>query len=209
MRRGCYLCGNTDKKQTVEHVPPQGLFLGPLPSEIIKIDCCEPCRRKTNKHDEHFMYVVSAAGTNQAGREIFKKFLRGSWKTKTIQKTLAIRSVKDQGEMKQVGTHSMPDNVGDELLTRITKGLLYQHHPNYEYKADEFQIRYIVPIQHNIDQLGPHFSLPRRSIGEGVFTYWGDTTVEKNAGMWLFLFFESVLFRVVHARPGLLPPQKL
>lgn len=65
--RHCYLCGVVvdEKSKTRDHVPPKGLFLKPLPSNLITVPCCEGCNNgKSN--EEEFFRLIATIGLNKS-----------------------------------------------------------------------------------------------------------------------------------------------
>ena len=90
----------------------------------------------------------------------------------------------------------------DRVLIRMTKGFLATHHPEYHYHEDDFTCGYIPPIDEEIIKYATAFQLlPRRSIGSDIFIYWGGITIERNGGLWVYLFYDNALFGVAHKSP--------
>lgn len=55
--RVCAYCG-CDDPETVDHVPPKGIFPPPLPSDLLTVPCCYRCHSDTSEDDEHFRNVL-------------------------------------------------------------------------------------------------------------------------------------------------------
>lgn len=56
----CAYCGR-GSPETVDHVPPKGIFPDPLPSDLITVPCCSGCHSKTSSDDQHFRDVLLSA----------------------------------------------------------------------------------------------------------------------------------------------------
>src|SRR5260221_7991451 len=74
----CYLCGST-KNLTRDHVPPEGFFPPPKPTNLITLPCCEDCHRPLSLQDEAFrLWVASVANASDAGLWILRNRVIGS-----------------------------------------------------------------------------------------------------------------------------------
>ncbi len=75
----CVICGE-GAANTREHVPPQGLFERPLPTNFITVPSCENCNSSSKLHDEYFRVIVAAANDPTDG-------LSSLWKNKVVNST--------------------------------------------------------------------------------------------------------------------------
>jgi len=54
----CTICGKLEAT-TRDHVPPEGIFSKPLPSNLITVPACNLCNNGTSIHDENFKVLLS------------------------------------------------------------------------------------------------------------------------------------------------------
>jgi hypothetical protein len=68
----CYLCGvalvdsppgpdgfQPDNARTRDHIPPKGLFVPPLPDNLITVDCCNRCNGEHIDLDEQLRLLAA------------------------------------------------------------------------------------------------------------------------------------------------------
>lgn len=218
----CYLCdvllhryeiapgaSPPDDHRTRDHVPPEGLFPDPKPTNLITVPCCYRCNRSFSKLDEQFRAIVSmAANVSGAGTDIMR--------TKVFD-----RSLKKSPKLKsQIGQSIFPGTLQtphgpvtgpliamdrkdfEPYLIRITKGLLAHLYPQVDYSGLIFSVVQLGQFQ--ADQ--PRFRdmaaiLKYGQRGDGVFRFWhGMAKEEPSSGLWILQFYEAALFLVKHRK---------
>jgi hypothetical protein len=60
MASTCAYCGSSSP-ETVDHLPPKGVFPEPLPADPITVPCCKQCHAGTSNDDQHFRDVLLSA----------------------------------------------------------------------------------------------------------------------------------------------------
>jgi len=204
----CYLCGKGDDL-TRDHIPPQGMFPGPRPGNLITVPCCKTCNSTFSMDDELFRaWASSGAQCSAAGKQI--------WRGKVVP-SFATRNKKLRQQMRQdVGTAALETLIGrakvpiigipvsraKPFIVRITKGLLHHFYPDYNYTDIHFTVVNVAPTpqyQTAIKYLLPHLIYDER--GEGVFRFWRGFTVDApDVGVWIYLFYDAACFLVRHGR---------
>ena len=92
----CYLCGA--EAETIDHVPPQGLFPR-VPANIIEVPACLRCNRDVSRDEEYMRATLAALGYwhSSAAREIWRGEIARSFQyTQGLRRRLAgdIRDVE-------------------------------------------------------------------------------------------------------------------
>ena len=206
-RDHCFLCGARDNL-TSEHIPPDGFFLEPKPTNLITVPCCEACNNGHSKKDDLFRLVTSFAHNKNAAARLL-------WDKKVAPNTLA--EGRQKHEVRALVRNATPVTLrtpnGDKVfpfisvppehilpsVIRITKGLLWTYHPEVDYKSTQFKVTQIhqYRVQEAVDCLGHTLHEER---GDGVFHFWrGFLSESPRYGMyWLFVFFGSCAFLIEH-----------
>lgn len=185
----CYLCGSTENL-TRDHVPPEGFFPPPKPTNLITLPCCENCHWPLSLQDEAFrLWVASVANASDAGlwilrnRVIGSSFKRSPKLFANVRKFAAMRQLRLPGKTVTVPTLAIPQGRAKIVLIRITKGLLTYFHPDYDLSRDEFKVFCPSPVPKNQATI---FSLMQAckhdSRGNGVFDFWHNITMDKMGG---------------------------
>jgi hypothetical protein len=201
----CYLCGSTENL-TRDHIPPQGLFPPPLPTNLITLPCCEKCHKPFSLEDEAFrIWVASVANASDAGRWIWKNrvvessFRRSSKLLKNVRKFAEISQLRLPDRIVPVFTLGIPQERAQTVLIRITKGLLTHFYPYYDFSNDVFKVFCPAPIpKHNVSVQALMKVCKHDSRGDGVFDFWHGITVEGIAGCWVYFFYQAACCVVVH-----------
>jgi hypothetical protein len=83
-RTQCYLCGVELEKnvnRTRDHVPPEGLFPLPLPSDLITVPACRKCNN-SKCVDEEFFRLIATTGERPIAEAV------NVWNTRVVGSTL-------------------------------------------------------------------------------------------------------------------------
>jgi hypothetical protein len=203
-RPHCYICGATENL-TDDHLPPQGFFHPTDAKGLITAPLCNKCHRPLAKDDEIMRMWMSAD---------IKASARGKWifQNKVLRSTIP-RSQKllenIQPYLKQIKTGSssgaifnIPQSRAIPFIRRLTKGLLYTLHPDYDYFPDYFSVGYELPTQKSFATLKKLTSaLSQLQRGEDTFKVWhGITTDTRDSGAWVYLFYGAVCFVCMHSK---------
>lgn len=215
--RGCYLCGVRLRENTAgkgenpppdsaaeDHVPPEGLFLKPLPNNLIKVPCCWKCNNGHSAFDEKLRLVAAASfGCNEAGKRIASEkvlpnTIAGGRHLKFGMSFLAAMTpLAGNTDLFRV---EIPAQDFIEGSIRMVKGLLYTFHPGFDYMRSEFLAEALPP-----SPTSQHLSFVRvlkrgelLERGNGVFQCWRHVDEARLRGDWLLVFYGSFSFIVSH-----------
>jgi len=225
-KRGiCVYCGQS-KIVIDEHVPPQCLFKGFKPSELIKIPACSDCNgRKKSMDDEYFATMLSfredildhvdakpmieavERALENPNKEKFREAILSGFRIVEVYTPEGIYA----GKLKEykVDLRRIKENMSFTL-----KGLYY--HEKKERIPDDYEILIFTPenieamsAQHkeDCDRLINVVSLIKsnqpQTIGK-VFSYWvGFDAQIPGISAWLFVFFEKLVFTGISRRKKL------
>jgi hypothetical protein len=200
----CYLCG-VSENLTRDHIPPKGFFPPPRPSNLITVPCCHTCNQNYSLDDEAARLWFSAhLGASKAGEWIVEN--RASKRSPAlIQSLLAtmeqtkLLTVED-GEI-DVTSFEIPVDRMEKFMIRVTKGLLTHYFPDYGYATAVFDVKHIRQTVDNLSKLEPLKNMLQYDCrGDEVFQYRGGITDSKQSGVWILLFYGTVLFAVSHTK---------
>lgn len=134
-QRVCSYCGTSDP-ETVDHVPPRGLFPRPWPSDLITVPCCSSCHVPWSMHDEHFRNVLVSVseleqdvGTAKVRDSVIRSLTRSQharYSAEFIASMTDLDVVTESGVW--VGREpALPhgDRIG-QVLGRISRGLYFR-----------------------------------------------------------------------------------
>jgi len=204
----CYICGATEKL-TDDHLPPRGFCPPTHRSVLITAPLCQACHRPLANDDEAMrLWLSSHIQASEAGRWI--------WKNKVLTSTLA-RSPKllqniqpylkrinlDTAEgQKSAAVFSMDQSRAVPFIRRLTKGLLYRLHPEYDYFPDHFRADYMLETLDNVAVVKELLSgLEAYQRSNEVFRVWhGIVKDTDEGGAWVYLFYDAVCFVCIHSK---------
>jgi hypothetical protein len=201
-RPHCYVCGATDDL-TDDHLPPRGFFPPTDRDNLITAPLCSTCHTPLAKMDENMrVWLAAAGGKSRAGHWIWKNKVMGSTFRRSPKLLAYIREKhfrppvvdRQTGEL-AAGMLTFPQADAVPFIRRLTKGILYAFHPEYDYFTDNFAVAYRAPTD-SVDDVVPLVSrLPQTARGNGVFRVWHGLTVDtQDAGACVYLFYEAVCF---------------
>lgn len=202
----CYLCRSTENL-TRDHLPPKNLFPEPRPSNLITVPCCKTCNERFSKLDEQVrVFMCMPVNVSEAGKNVMRQKVFGG----SLKKSPALRKQMARGLVKKtlVTQHgpvivpliTMGRVVLDPFFTRLTKGLLATFYPDVDYFGQEFDVTQ--PNQFTSQH--PRFKAVTSTLtaderGDGVFRFWHRVArEERNAGMWIYQFYDAAMFIVRH-----------
>jgi hypothetical protein len=207
-----------DNHATRDHVPPDGLFCDPKPSNLITVPCCHKHNRKHSGVDERLrMFAALEIGRNEGGEKILSEKVFGSTLKKMrqpkfvtkIATTLRNETVAtDKGPM-PVAVFTVDGKEILECVADITRGLLRHFYPQFNYHGHDFMV---VDI-HSATLAKGARDAQLRLISEMVtktqgesrgnqseFRFWRQIDERREHGAWLLVFYETVAFTVCHSK---------
>jgi hypothetical protein len=211
----CAFCGKPGT--TRDHVPPQGLFGSPLPSNLITVPACHACNKGADKDDEYMarFAMVNGAEHSADGVEVGQKVLRAIRKPNASAKRMELyRSMSPVQVHTPGGLYLGPSFTlrldGERLkriMTKIIKGMFWTLRK--ERLPDDYET-----YAHPVGAFPPDDArsaterniLPFResTIGNGAFAYrWVVLEdVDRNISAWRFVFYGSIAFMGYTVRSG-------
>jgi hypothetical protein len=207
-----------DNHSTRDHVPPDGLFCDPKPSDLITVPCCHKHNRKHSGADERLrMLAALEIGRNQGGEKILRDKVFGSTFKKLRQREFVTRiATTMRNEVTMTPQGPMPVAVfsvdGKELLdcmADITRGLLKNFYPQLDYHGHDFMVIDIHSATLAKGQRDAQLHLIREMVAKTVgdfrgsqheFRFWRQVDEQREHGAWLLVFYETLAFTVCHSR---------
>ena len=225
----CYICGIElipvpsghqgtlqDNHETRDHVPPDGLFCEPKPSDLITVPCCHKHNRKHSGVDERLRMVAALElGRNEGGERILLEKVFGSTMKKLRQPRFVAqvaRTMRDETLMTPEGplavaAFSTPANEFFDCVGDITRGLLAHFYPEVDYHRHHFMVLDFhsatlakgdaenqLKVIREIATKTPEDH--RGALNE--FRFWRQVEPQHGHGAWLLVFYEAVAFAVIH-----------
>src|SRR6266567_4565321 len=177
-RPHCYICGSTENL-TDDHIPPEGFFPPAQQKGLLTAPLCRSCHAPLSKMDEKLrVWLAAGGGTSDAAKWIWKNKVLGSTFKRSSKLAAHIRKKHFRPILDQKGTVlggmiTMPQGCPIPFIRRLTKGILYLEHPEYDYFSDFFIVDHQLPTPDTIAAVGELVShLPRIDRGNGVFRVW-------------------------------------
>ena len=183
----CVYCG-TNQATTRDHVPPKGIFIRPLPNDLVTVPACEPCNNLASVLDEKFRAMLSlrvGVDTPQTMSLWEGKARRGIRHNRRLQKEI-IEGIEEVWLKSPGGviTGRAPilgwdTKSHDETISRITRGLYFHHH--HDVLPAEAGITPYFLKGLDEEMLAAFDGVPRFSIGGDQFVYLTGRAADKPA----------------------------
>jgi hypothetical protein len=152
--------------------------------------------------DEKMRLWLSAGGSrSNPGKWI--------WKNKVVARTFKrspkliayirekhFRPIIDKSGALLGGEVTIPQGCAVPFIRRLTKGILYLEHPEYDYFYDHFTVNHEPPTEDAVEAIGELVShLQKIEKGGEVFRVWhGITRDTGTSGVCVYLFYAAVCF---------------
>ena len=195
----CYLCG-TDQEITADHIPPENLFPPPKPTNLITVPCCAKCNKSYSLDDEAFrVFASSVIQRSHTGAWIWRNKVVGSSFQRSpklldnVRKHMAKVAVSTSTGTYQANALSIPMDRADRYLIRITKGLLFNFYPKFDYSKSAFEVTQLVWNEEVEQSLRGLFYDER---GDRVFRFWRGVTENYDTGLFVYSFYDGPPFMV-------------
>jgi len=207
MKPLCYLCGGANAT-TKEHIPPRAFFPKPRPNNLITVLSCASCNNGFSQDDDYFRIIfASSYGRSKTGE--------GIWEERVVPKSLSrhprdVDNILSESEDVMIDTEKGQEEIVsiqidhnrlDRFCTRIVKGLIRYHYPDYDYYDSRFEVRLSPPLtnaEDHVAEIEPFFNSDER--GDGVFTYKHCITDTGESGVWILTFYEAASILVYHTK---------
>jgi hypothetical protein len=204
-RPHCYICGSTENL-TNDHIPPKGFFPTLQRKDLLTSPLCGSCHPRLAKMDEKMrLWLAAAAGASSSAKWIWRNKVVGSTfkrnpKLVTYIRKKHFRPIINKGVLLG-GVLTIPQGCAIPFFRRLTKGILYALHPDYDYFPDFFTVDYHPETADSVAAIAELVSrLPQLARGNGVFRVWHGTADTGDAGVCVYLFFDAVCFVCFHGK---------
>lgn len=207
-----------DNHATRDHVPPDGLFCDPKPSNLITVPCCHKHNRKHSGVDERLrMLAALEISRNKGGEKILSEKVFGSTFKKLRQPKFVAQIATtmrndvvttEQGRI-PVAVFSVDGREIFDCVTDITRGLLKHFYPQFEYHGHDFMVVDIHSAtlakgqrDAQLQLISEIVSKTKRDVrgSQNEFCFWRQVDFENGHGAWLLVFYEAVAFTVCHSK---------
>ena len=227
----CYICGIElvpvpsghqgrlqENHATRDHVPPDGIFCDPKPTDLITVPCCHKHNRKHSGVDERLRMVAAAElGRNEGGARILEQKVFGSTLKKLRQPRFVAQvagTMRDETLMTAEGpipvkAFSTSAKEFLDCVADITRGLLANFYPEFDYHGHHFMVldfhTATLAKGNASQQLKVIREMTSKTEGDhrgnfNEFRFWRQVEPENGRGAWLLVFYEAVAFTVIHTR---------
>lgn len=177
----CVICGKR-AATTRDHVPPEGIFPKPLPSNLITVPACARCNNGTSTHDENFKVLLSlycGQFNPEVSRLINTHALPTLGHNQKLNRTLITRMCptyrsSSSGIIYERGWSVDWDETSTKIVIERTVRGLYFHHFN-EILGEETECRISRLDDDNLE------------IALGIFSNWSKGYIgDKNEVVYLY-----------------------
>jgi hypothetical protein len=191
----CVICGR-NAATSWDHLPPDGMFPKPKPTDPIEVPACEACNSGSSDYDQIFqVFIGIAAGHGAVGERMFKGHVSKILKSNK-RLTRSIAQTKRKVELRTRGgiifgraDAVMQDSTSyDAVIERIIRGLHF-YHTGY-ILGDKVDIKIKWHRELTKAHIGLTSSWPLGSVGGERFIYkYAFFEEEPLASAWLLQFF--------------------
>ena len=196
----CYICGNL--ADSMDHIPPDGIFPDPKPTNLITVPACSKCNEGSSKDDEYFRTIFATASYESP----YAEMLMDTKITRQFKERPALRNHL-MDEMEKVNLFSeggiyigksyafeYDQKRVQTVVEKIIKGL-YLHEKGSPLNKQCVVTDFILNPKLNENILEQVSLLPIRKIGDGkVFSYhYLLYSKDSNLTAWFLMFFEKIL----------------
>jgi len=209
IRPHCYICGSPDNL-TEDHIPPEGFFPPGERKELLTAPLCLTCHSPLSKLDERMrVWLAAAGGGSDAGKWIWKNKVVNSTFKRSPKLADYIRQkhfqpIVDTGGVLRGGRFTIPQGCPIPFIRRLTKGILYLFHPEYDYFSDSFFVDHAERTPDSIATVGELVSkMPQIEKGNGVFRVCHGISDTGDAGACVHLFYDATCFVCLFGRAGM------
>ena len=193
----CVICG-LQPATTDDHVPPQGIFPKPRPSDLIKVRACLKCNKRTSDLDEVFkVFIGIASGHGSEGEKMFKqqtiRTLQHNRRLKReIASTICDVWVKPPGGI-ALGKRPavlLDSKAHDQIIEKTIRGLHFHHTGVILGEAVDIKVNWHYSLTKDMFDMSSCW--PIGVVGDGQFIYkFVASQAEPKASVWICLLYTS------------------
>jgi hypothetical protein len=203
----CVICG-ARRADTVDHVPPKGLFKGVLNAQLRTVPACRVCNNGASSDDEDLRFFISVqigkqnpASTILWDEGAHKSILR---KTKLRESFVATaRDIQVHGDDGAVATRiaiNIPVQTYQRVFERTTRGLYFFHSGRILPPSVEVSVTMLAGTP-NLETKEISM-LHTESIREGACVYrYGIVPEDVNVSLWIYEFHQAHWVMVTTNQP--------
>lgn len=197
----CAYCGK-ERRITDDHIPPQCIFPKPRTTDLIRVPCCEPCRKGWSKDDEEFRrFVWSAEGAE--GHPSFEKATdkvissikkpeAKNYRNRVLSSIEDIEVYSESGIFIGIQPGMKLEWIRIEgVLKRIVRGLFFLK--NNKLIPEDHELIIKIPDEKLGNEINKFPFKQLANICDGTFRYWlYESNDEKSSSLWLMSFCNSI-----------------
>ncbi len=211
----CVFCGNP--ATTRDHVPPQGVFPDPKPTDLITVPACESCNLRTTLDEEYFRWLVATGSAESENavklvkERILPKFQRRPAFLHHVMKGATRVDVHSEDGIylgKKPAFHFDRHRI-QVVIEKIVRGLYFR------------ELDVVLPQSTIVGDfvLNPIFAkgfkevicaLLLQNVGKDVFSYryWANKELLEESSWFLMFFDKTLFFTKTEPSPALKPTPK-
>ena len=190
------------RRVTDDHIPPQCIFPRPRTTGLIKVPCCEPCRKGWSKDDEEFRrFVWSAEGVEKhpsfekAADSVIssiKKPEAKSYRNRVLSSIEDIEVYSEAGIFLGIQPRMKLEwHRIEGVLRRIVRGLFFLK--NKQLIPEDHELIIKIPDVKLGNEINKFPFKQIANICDGTFRYWlYESNDEKSSSLWLMSFCDSI-----------------
>jgi hypothetical protein len=217
----CYLCGERPSN-TVDHVPPQGLFPSNVEFRGFEVPACKQCNNDFSKDDEYFRDILTMGCTNDDALQVLQEKTIPSMKRPWAQLQLVRKEDRIAARAFPVAITSpsglhLKTRVAfqfdtermNKVCERIARGIYYEIAKEPLAKACEITATLLRPAQANefVKELQEQQGEPNfgRVAGDTfLYAVWGLPEDRYMTGLWILRFYDEITGIVIIKGPAAL-----
>lgn len=207
--RLCIYC-QVNPADTDDHVPPQGMFDRPLPSDLFTVPACRGCNGGFQKDDEYFRDCVAIdrrSGNHPDAIAVIRRVLRGLQRPSGRRYARYFLGRVGAIELRTVlglylgrsGAYNVDLKRLGRVVSRIVCGLYYKEHgvplPLTSGAEAFFSEGFAHLATWDMERIRdtvirPALAGPMRSVGRGVLRYWtAHASADPTVSAWVLQFY--------------------
>lgn len=203
----CIYCGSENGK-TKDHVPPEGFFPKPKPTNLIKVPACESCNNGASKDEEWLLAILmfTDAGVSKAGKKHWDQKLHRMYRKNHGLRRKIAKSLQKVNLFTPMGlfagramTIEHDERRSSRVLNKIVRGLYYHEYKEALPPTVSITCKLLKrgPLIAEVDKYASQLQFGSRQWPD-LFEYRFNRVAERPQGsMWLIRFFGNIVFWVI------------
>ncbi len=193
----CGFCGE-NRAETVDHVPPKGVFPRPRPNDLITVPACFRCNNDTSALDEEFkLYLSFAVGVDDPQTQAL--WTDNAFRTLKHNKRLMHQvigsarpvQVTVNGNLADTLMIQCPKGPHYAILEKTVRGLYWHHFQLILGDQASVDVRLVPLDKMDVEMRQLMQDMPTASVGGEQFRYWYWRDLEQPLCSGWFLLFHK------------------